>query len=482
LAFWRQEKRQEARATLEQALASFRNDQCAEKAKLLVDLSQLLMIYFRQYEEGITYARQALEIAHNLGKTELEMKARRIMLSSPSLRASSLSSTVESLEQLLLQTEERGDLVEAGECCFNLAVVYYWMADIRRSYEVSLQRIALIERSRQHYQLRTAYTWPILLLASQGKWMEARREIERARPVVERLASPMPYALLRQFQGFLAYQQEEYITAEREFEAALTLAGENLSHGMGEMVHYLGPLCLVHATLGKHEEAFTSIARLERILELLPDDILASAPIRMCLALASILLDDHDRASNLYTLLLAFRGQYYWFLVDRILGLLAILREDWETAAVHLADAEEAARSQGLYPELARVLLGQAELAMGFGTPERAQHAMVLLKKALALFEDLGMTDSAKHVRSRLQALSHCRGGQKKPSALPAKLTQREVDVLKLVTSGKSNSQIAHELLISEKTVIHHLTHILNKTNSENRTAATAFAIRHGLA
>ena len=57
-----------------------------------------------------------------------------------------------------------------------------------------------------------------------------------------------------------------------------------------------------------------------------------------------------------------------------------------------------------------------------------------------------------------------------------------EAAVLKLVTCGKSNSQIAQELVISEKTVINHLTHIFNKTNSENRAAATAFAIRHGLA
>jgi DNA-binding NarL/FixJ family response regulator len=47
---------------------------------------------------------------------------------------------------------------------------------------------------------------------------------------------------------------------------------------------------------------------------------------------------------------------------------------------------------------------------------------------------------------------------------------------------GKSNRQIAQELGLSEKTVANHLTHIFNKTNSENRAAATAFAIRHRLA
>ncbi len=54
--------------------------------------------------------------------------------------------------------------------------------------------------------------------------------------------------------------------------------------------------------------------------------------------------------------------------------------------------------------------------------------------------------------------------------------------MLKLVTEGKSNRQIAQELGLSEKTVANHLTHIFGKTSSENRAAAAAFAIRHGLA
>jgi DNA-binding NarL/FixJ family response regulator len=47
---------------------------------------------------------------------------------------------------------------------------------------------------------------------------------------------------------------------------------------------------------------------------------------------------------------------------------------------------------------------------------------------------------------------------------------------------GNTNREIARELSLSEKIVAHHLTHIFNKTNSENRAAATAFAIRQGLA
>lgn len=67
-------------------------------------------------------------------------------------------------------------------------------------------------------------------------------------------------------------------------------------------------------------------------------------------------------------------------------------------------------------------------------------------------------------------------------SSFPAGLTAREVQVLRLVARGLTNSQIADELGLSEKTIAHHLTHIFNKTTSENRAAAVAFAFQHHLA
>jgi len=64
----------------------------------------------------------------------------------------------------------------------------------------------------------------------------------------------------------------------------------------------------------------------------------------------------------------------------------------------------------------------------------------------------------------------------------PAGLTEREVEVLRLVARGLTNAEIADELGLSKKTIAHHMTHIFNKTTSENRTAAVTFAFRHGLA
>jgi DNA-binding NarL/FixJ family response regulator len=64
----------------------------------------------------------------------------------------------------------------------------------------------------------------------------------------------------------------------------------------------------------------------------------------------------------------------------------------------------------------------------------------------------------------------------------PFGLTAREVQVLKLVAEGRGNRQIAEELSLSEKTVENHLTSIFAKSGTNNRSGATAFAFRHGLA
>jgi pimeloyl-ACP methyl ester carboxylesterase/DNA-binding CsgD family transcriptional regulator len=62
-----------------------------------------------------------------------------------------------------------------------------------------------------------------------------------------------------------------------------------------------------------------------------------------------------------------------------------------------------------------------------------------------------------------------------------ADLSVREVEVLRLLAGGRSNAQIADALVISPSTVAKHVTSILAKTESANRTEAGAYAHRHGL-
>jgi len=60
-------------------------------------------------------------------------------------------------------------------------------------------------------------------------------------------------------------------------------------------------------------------------------------------------------------------------------------------------------------------------------------------------------------------------------------LTEREVEILKLVAQGLPNQEIAEQLVISERTVRTHVTNILSKLHLANRTQAALYALREGL-
>jgi two-component system, NarL family, response regulator LiaR len=80
--------------------------------------------------------------------------------------------------------------------------------------------------------------------------------------------------------------------------------------------------------------------------------------------------------------------------------------------------------------------------------------------------------------RKLLQEMS--RPSQKPPTEDP--LTEREVEVLKLVAQGRSNQEIADELVISEATVRTHVSNILGKLHLASRTQAALYALKEGLA
>lgn len=61
-------------------------------------------------------------------------------------------------------------------------------------------------------------------------------------------------------------------------------------------------------------------------------------------------------------------------------------------------------------------------------------------------------------------------------------LTEREMEVLRLIAKGKSNQEVADELNIGIKTVKFHVTNILAKLGVEDRTQAAIYAFKHGLA
>jgi DNA-binding NarL/FixJ family response regulator len=69
----------------------------------------------------------------------------------------------------------------------------------------------------------------------------------------------------------------------------------------------------------------------------------------------------------------------------------------------------------------------------------------------------------------------------RREKAFPDRLSAREVEVLLLVAKGRSNQQIADELILSIKTVARHMSNIFDKIGVDRRSAATAYAFEKGL-
>lgn len=85
------------------------------------------------------------------------------------------------------------------------------------------------------------------------------------------------------------------------------------------------------------------------------------------------------------------------------------------------------------------------------------------------------------HPRVASRVLQNIRGENAEDQPLFTELTDRETDVLKLIASGMTNSQIAEKLVISENTVKGHVSNILSKLHLADRTQAAVYAWEQGI-
>jgi DNA-binding CsgD family transcriptional regulator len=141
--------------------------------------------------------------------------------------------------------------------------------------------------------------------------------------------------------------------------------------------------------------------------------------------------------------------------------------EEHPAGALDAADDAEAAWKQlGAPYELARCRVLRARILTALG---RADEAAAACAAAQAVFAELGAGPALAEVNELL--------GVRTTGAL----TDREVEVLRLVSTGLTNRGIAERLSLSEKTVARHLSNIFGKLGLSSRAAATAYAYENSL-
>ncbi len=294
------------------------------------------------------------------------------------------------------------------------------------------------------------------LLRQRGEWSSALNEFEHAAARYRKVGSPPAAALSAYESGEVLRLRGDHAAAEAAYERAAD-AGFEPQPG----------LALLWLATGDQAAALAAVERLQAE---------PGGPVQRCRLLPAaieVLLSDRqvDRARELANELSAIAEDFGCEPLEAAAaeasGAVELAGGDAGGALPYLRKAQQMwARAEAPYERArARVLLGRALAAAGDHETSRRE-----LEAARTALRQLGARPAADQV-DRLLA----------PETLPSGLTAREAEVLRLVASGRSNAQIAAELVLSEKTVARHLSNIFTKLEVGSRTAATAFAFEHGL-
>jgi len=199
-------------------------------------------------------------------------------------------------------------------------------------------------------------------------------------------------------------------------------------------------------------------------------------------ALIAALRGEREAAALHYDEILPYRGlvacPYLGLTADHLLAVLASTMGQPELARAHFEAALAFCRSHELLLELAYTCRDYAEFLDGTSTRADVQVIADLCEEAGSIAARAGAPFLARRI-DRVSAAARAR----KPSRrdYPESLSEREVEVLRLIAEGLSNAQIGTRLFISLHTVANHVQSILQKTRAANRTEAAAYAIRHRL-
>lgn len=325
----------------------------------------------------------------------------------------------------------------------------------------------LSERFGFRYWLGICRTHYAAVLMGRGAWKEAEAELEHA---IEVLTSSRPptaaegivrLAELRRRQGRLDEAAELFAQTEWHLLALLGNAEMALDRGdprsaedfLEQFLRHVPPenktqraavlelLVRVQSALGEHAEAVATLNDLREI-----STTVATQPLR-----ASANFSE---------------------------GVAAAADGDYETARQRFEDAVNLLQRIGAPYETARARI---ELANVLSALDRSDAAERNAHAALESFRELGATreaDRAATLLRRLQTPERERTGE---TGTLSGLTQRELEVLRLVAQGLGDREIATTLTLSEHTVHRHISNILTKLGLPSRAAAVAHVARHGL-
>jgi DNA-binding CsgD family transcriptional regulator len=411
--------------------------------------------------EALALAEQAAEIGRRSGDADLVALA--LFLQGAATVAGARVAEGMALIDEAMVAVVAGEVAPqlSGTIYCGVIAVCHEVAELRRAQEWTEALTAWCGRQPD----MVAFTGKCLvhraeILRLRGAWPEA---VEEARLAGERLANSAAPDLWAA--GDAAYQQGEGYRFLGRFEAA-----EDAYRLAGRRGREPQPgLALLRLTQGRTDSAQATIRRvLGETTDRLARSRLLPAAVEILLAAGDVPAAREGAAE------LAATAEAYGTVALRAdaghaAGAVLLAEGDAGDAVVALRGAWRAWRELEAPYEAARVrlLLGLACRALG---DEDA--AAIELDAARAVFAQLGAAPDL----ARLDTLA-----RPDPAAAAGGLTERELQVLRLVAAGKTNHAIATHLDLAEKTVHRHVSNIYTKLGVSSRAAATAYAYQHHL-
>jgi ATP/maltotriose-dependent transcriptional regulator MalT len=337
-------------------------------------------------------------------------------------------------------------------CCeeaFDPRRALQWTNALTHWWEEQPQLVAFTGRCLTHR---------VGIMQLHGAWREA---LEAARLARERCEQAMNRAAT----GQALYQQGELHRLQGDVAAAEAAYREASRYGREPQPG----LALLRLQQGDVDAAAAAIRRVvDEATQPMHRAGLLAAYAEIMLAFGDL---EHGRSASreLAETAETSRSPMLSAIAAQIGGAVALAEDDARAALASLRHAAEFWQELDAPYETARVhvLRGMACRALGDD-----DSAALELDAARAVFAQLGATPDLARVNDLIG-----RSGTAETHGLSA----RELEVLRLVATGKTNREIAEALVVSQHTVARHVQNICRKLGVSSRTAATAFAFEHQL-
>jgi DNA-binding CsgD family transcriptional regulator/tetratricopeptide (TPR) repeat protein len=327
-----------------------------------------------------------------------------------------------------------------------------------------LDRLARSERQPHFRSLLTGFETALAIL--RGDWGQA---LQKAHEGVRRL----PRQGVRGLRGRFAFQVFAIMKAQGSLGQLGTIA-ERIISDSDESSLWLPGQILLYCELGEHGRARDALARLGD-LDALPDDDLLEIAL-VYLSESCLMLGARARARDLFDRLQNYRGLNVTlpgtFMLGAVSGYLAELAAELGRPKRARELFEEAiAMNAGMHaaPALARTRVAFARWLLANGKRNERKQAHQLIAQGSSAAKSMKLAP----VLRTIDGIELVAG--------TTHLTEREIDILRVIAKGASNKVIAKALNISHSTVTTHIRNIFRKIDVGNRTEAADFARRSGL-